>query len=76
MSLSASSVKLFDMDTLAKVSQTAARVAAGNDRVSKAQAALEGAIREARESGKSLRAIGQVAGLSHEQVRLLLRRKP
>lgn len=65
------------MDTLVKlVKPAAARVAAGNERVSNSQTALERAIREARGYWTSPRATGQLAGLSDEQARLPLRRQP
>ncbi len=57
------------MSELRKVKHAAARSAAW-------RAALERAIREAHEEGASLRAIADAAGVSHEQVRRIIRAAP
>lgn len=67
------SVNVIDMDTLAKVRRAANRVAARTAHVEDATTSLAETMREAREQGASLRAIGQAAGVSHEHVRKLLR---
>jgi hypothetical protein len=50
------------------------RDAAG--RIETARVCLLGEMVAARQAGNSLRAIAEAAGLSHEQVRLLLRNNP
>jgi hypothetical protein len=55
------------MNELAWVEQAASRIET-------ARVCLLSEIAAAREAGYSLRAIGEAAGLSHEQVRQLLRK--
>lgn len=55
------------MSELRKVKRAAAKAAV-------ARAALEDAIRELHAQGVSLRDLGRVAGMSHEQVRRIVSR--
>lgn len=51
------------------------RVSRAAEKAAKARSELEQAVVEAQSAGHSLRAIAELAGMSHEAVRQILQRK-